>query len=59
MNGKTVEETFGTPYDDDDKIPAHQKKSIQGWSPFGENIFKGNGQTLVPDNRLASVEFNQ
>lgn len=41
MNGKTVEETFGTPYDDDDsEIPAHQKKSIQRLESLLENIFK-------------------
>ena len=56
MNGKTVEETFGTPYDDDDsEIPAHQKEEYsKAGVPFGKHIQGNLGQTLVPDKRLAS-----
>ena len=56
MNGKTVEETFGTPYDDDDsEIPAHQKEEYsKAGVPFGKHIQGYLGQTLVPDKRLAS-----
>ena len=56
MNGKTVEETFGTPYDDDDsEIPAHQKEEYsKAGVPFGKHIQGNLGQTLVPDKMLAS-----
>ena len=56
MNGKTVGETFGTPYDDDDsEIPAHQKEEYsKAGVPFGKHIQGNLGQTLVPDKRLAS-----
>ena len=56
MNGKTVEETFATPYDDDDsEIPAHQKEEYsKAGVPFGKHIQGNLGQTLVPDKRLAS-----
>ena len=55
--GKTVEETFGTPYDDDDSenTCSSKKKSIQkAGVPFGKHIQGNLGQTLVPDKRLAS-----
>ena len=56
MNGKTVEETLGTPYDDDDsEIPAHQKEEYsKAGVPFGKHIQGNLGRTLVPDKRLAS-----
>ena len=54
--GFEVEETFGTPYDDDDsEIPAHQKEEYsKAGVPFGKHIQGNLGQTLVPDKRLAS-----
>ena len=53
---QAVEETFGTPYDDDDsEIPAHQKEEYsKAGVPFGKHIQGNLGQTLVPDKRLAS-----
>ena len=43
MNGKTVEETFGTPYDDDDsEIPAHQKEE---YSKADKRLASGKSST--------------
>ncbi|WP_244440534.1 hypothetical protein [Bacteroides rodentium] len=56
MNGKTIEEFFDIPYDDDDSgIPVHQKEDYSKMGiPFGKHIQGNLGQTLVPDRNLAS-----
>lgn len=56
INGRTVEEGFGTPFDDNDsEIPSYQKEEYSRIGiPFGKHIQGSLGQTLVPDKKLPS-----